>query len=189
MNLPVKSIKCLFGSRSSDASLVEGRVTEKMHIPKEDSSILCEACSTCEYNLDIIALLLKHGARDPSGKALLSATLSVRHDIVTTILAHTGVHPDPDYVIGEEYQNKFKVFVTELAHASDGADGNPKAKMSREAALVVRTKAMARQDSKKDHSRKGSTYDRRRTFVGIKRAASNIGMFDTPVAIDCMTKM
>ncbi|XP_071801091.1 leucine-rich repeat serine/threonine-protein kinase 1-like isoform X3 [Asterias amurensis] len=184
VNLPVKSIKCLFGSRSSNASLIEGRVIEKVHIPKEDSSILCEACSSCEYNIDIIALLLKHGAKDPSGKALLSATLSVRNDIVTTILAHTGVHPDPDYTIREEYQNKFKAFVNDLAYASEGAEGNTKVKISRDVAMQPRSKAMARQDSKKDHMRKGSTYDRKRTFGGIKRAASNAGMMDTAVAID-----
>ncbi|XP_022107622.1 leucine-rich repeat serine/threonine-protein kinase 1-like isoform X2 [Acanthaster planci] len=183
VNLPVKSIKCLFGSRGSNASLVEGRVTEKMHIPKEDNSILCEACSISEYNLDIIAMLLKHGARDPSGKALLSATLSVRSDVVTTILAHTGVHPDPDYVIGEEYQTKIKLFVTELTQTTEGGDCHSKPKTVREAALIARTKVIA-QESKKDHSRKGSTYDRRRTFGGLKRAASTLGMFDTPVAID-----
>ncbi|XP_038076820.1 leucine-rich repeat serine/threonine-protein kinase 1-like [Patiria miniata] len=182
VNLPVKSIKCLFGSRGSNASLIEGRVTEKMHIPKEDNSILCEACSICEYNLDIIAMLLKHGARDPSGKALLCATLSVRNDVVTTILAHTGVHPDPDYIIGEEYQNKFKLFVTELTHVSDG-DGQFKPKTVREVALIARSRVFV-QETKKDHTRKGSTYDRRRTIGGLRRLGSTHGMFDTPIAID-----
>lgn len=176
VNLPIKSIQCLFNPRADQQGCSDGRVVEQMHIPKQDNSLLYEACSAEYYNLEVIAMLLRHGARDNNGKALLSAMLSMKHDVITTILAHTGVHPDPDYHIADAYKARFREFLLEH-YGPEVFDCN-----------VVKCGKSFRYTSKQELGtgphKKGSLYNRRKTVVGIKRSMSTQGAFDTPVAID-----
>ena len=174
VNLPIKSIQCLMNQRDDVNGFEVGKVMERMHIPRRDNTLLYEACSAEYYNLEVIATLLKHGARDSNGNALLSAMLSMRHDVITTILAHTGVHPDPDYSISETYKGLFKNFLLEH-YGSDVFESTLK---SGKSFRFTSDQQKIRRDLKK-----GSD-SRRVTVVGVKRATSTQGAFDTPVTID-----
>ncbi len=175
VNLPVKSIKCLFNPPQNEEIDNEGRVVEKMHIPTQDNSLLYEACSAEYYNLEVIAMLLRSGARDVNGKALLSAMLSMRYDVITTILAHTGVHPDPDYHISDTYKGKFKCFLLEQYGPEVFEVGMKHGKSFR---------FTSKQETGPVAHKKGSIINRRKTIVGLKRSMSTQGAFDVPVAID-----
>eukprot|EP00057_Strongylocentrotus_purpuratus_P000847 XP_001184678.3 PREDICTED: leucine-rich repeat serine/threonine-protein kinase 1 [Strongylocentrotus purpuratus] len=183
VNLPIKSIQCLFDSAKEKDS---GKMTEKMFFAEEDSSLLYEACSANEYNIDIINMLLRQGARDVDDKALMAATLAVHNDIKTSILAHTGVHPDPDFVISDKPLSKFKNYFFECSRSSslDLDESSIKyGKGSRETASMQRSR-FGRQDSKQSEHRRGGILDRRKTVASIKRSVSTHGPFDTAVTID-----
>ncbi|XP_072178814.1 leucine-rich repeat serine/threonine-protein kinase 1-like [Diadema setosum] len=183
VNLPIKSIQCLF---DSDQARDSRKVTEKMYFAEEDSSLLYEACSAAEHNIDIINMLLRQGARDVDDKALMAATLAVHNDIKTSILAHTGVHPDPDFLIGEKPLSKFKSYFLECSQNSSVDLDDSVARSgrgSRDTPTMQRSKC-SREDSKRGEHRKGGTPDRRKTVASIKRTVSSHGTFDTAVTID-----
>ena len=180
VNLPIKSIHCLF---DSDQERDTGKVTEKLFFAEDDSSLLYEACSAAEHNIDIINMLLRQGARDVDDKALMAATLAVHNDIKTSILAHTGVHPDPDFVISDKPLSKFKNYFLDFSHSSSLDLDDALLKSAKGCASMQRSR-FARQDSKRGENRKGGILDRRKTVASIKRSVSTHGAFDTAVTID-----
>ncbi|XP_033120529.1 leucine-rich repeat serine/threonine-protein kinase 1-like isoform X2 [Anneissia japonica] len=182
VNAPIQSLFCLFDN--TESKRISPKFSEKVFFTKENSSLLFEACSAFDYKLEIITLLLKHGAKDTEGKALLSALLSRRDDIVRVMLGHSGVHPDSEFTVNSDCLAEFKA--ASCAVTVDQLGTEPLEKRSGKSVKESSNHAphyskMAQQ--LKDGGRSISR-DRRRTVAIPKRLVSNSASFDVPVAID-----
>ncbi|XP_071957190.1 leucine-rich repeat serine/threonine-protein kinase 1-like [Antedon mediterranea] len=185
VNAPIQSLYCLFNNDNCEPKRVSPKFSEKVFFTKENSSLLFEACSAFDYKLEVITLLLKHGAKDTEGKALLSALLSRRDDIVRVMLGHSGVHPDSEFTVNSDCLAEFKaascaVSVDQLA--TEPIEKRTGKSVKETSNQTPHYSKMAQQLSK-DGGR-SINRDRRRTVAIPKRLISNSASFDVPVAID-----
>ncbi|XP_077977782.1 leucine-rich repeat serine/threonine-protein kinase 1-like [Glandiceps talaboti] len=98
---------------------------DNMDMTDIESNSLIEACQV--NNTDMIALLLKHGARDIGNKALVSAMLARNDKVISMLLIYTGVHMDGEYNVNRApqtlaYEASLNASMTSLASISTLTD-------------------------------------------------------------------
>ncbi|XP_070567306.1 leucine-rich repeat serine/threonine-protein kinase 1-like [Ptychodera flava] len=91
VNAPIKNEIAKYSANLE----IEKQGQTSVKVREADSNALIEACTV--NNTDMIALLLKHGARDVDNKALRSALQARNDEVIAMLLIYTGVHMDGEY--------------------------------------------------------------------------------------------